>query len=93
MQLLSCLCLLNGLVENIFLDNILMRDIVNKAFTFSLYYANKPVGGKADKDTSAEDAIPPVTEETPCFRNIFLDNIICTALRELSISTVCQRCQ
>ena len=66
-----------GLVENIFLDNIRMRDIVNEAFTFSLYYANKPVGGKADKDTSAEDAVPPVTEETPCFRNIFLDNIIC----------------
>lgn len=66
-----------GLVENIYLDNIRMINIAEDAFTFSLYYANKPVGGKADKDSSAEDAVPPVTEETPCFRNIFLDNIIC----------------
>lgn len=66
-----------GLVENIFIDNIRMLNIAKEAFTFSLYYANKPVGGKADNDTSAADAIPPVTEETPCFRSIFLDNIIC----------------
>lgn len=66
-----------GLVENIYLDNIRMINIAEDAFTFSLYYANKPVGGKADKDTSADDAVPPVTEETPCFRNIFLDHIIC----------------
>lgn len=66
-----------GLVENIYLDNIRMRNIAEDAFTFSLYYANKPVGGKADADTSSEDAIPEVTEETPCFRNIYLNDIIC----------------
>ena len=66
-----------GLVRNIFLDNIRMINISGDAFTFSLYYANKPVGGKADKNTSAEDAVPPVTEETPCFKDIFLDNIVC----------------
>ena len=54
-----------------------MINIAGDAFTFSLYYANKPIGGKADKNTSAEDAVPPVTEETPCFKDIFLDNIIC----------------
>ena len=54
-----------------------MNNIAEDAFTFTLYYANKPVGGKADKATSAEDAIPPVTEETPCFKDIFLDNIVC----------------
>ena len=66
-----------GLVRNIFLDNIRMNNIAEDAFTCTLYYANKPVGGKADKATSAEDAIPPVTEETPCFKDIFLDNIVC----------------
>lgn len=66
-----------GLVENIYLNDIRMRNIAEDAFTFSLYYANKPVGGKADADTSADDDVPPVTEETPCFRNIYLDNIIC----------------
>ena len=54
-----------------------MHNIVGEAFSFSLYYANKPVGGKADKNTSADDAVPPVTEETPCFKDIFLDNIVC----------------
>lgn len=66
-----------GVVENIYIDNIRMMNIVEDAFIFNLYYANKPVGGKADDDTSAADAIPPVTEETPCFKNIFLEDIVC----------------
>ena len=66
-----------GVVRNIFLDNIRMNNIAEDAFTFSLFYANKPIGGKADKDTSAQDAIPEVTEETPCFKDIYLDNIVC----------------
>lgn len=66
-----------GVVENIYIDNVRMMNIVEDAFIFNLYYANKPVGGKADGDTSAEDAVPPVTEETPCFKNIFLEDIVC----------------
>lgn len=66
-----------GVVENIYVNNINMVDIKGEAFTFSLYYANKPVAGKADKDSSVADAIPPVTEETPCFRNLYISNITC----------------
>lgn len=66
-----------GLVEKIYIDNIRMINIAEDAFIFNLYYANKPVGGKADSDTSAEDAVPPVTEETPCFKNIYLEDITC----------------
>lgn len=66
-----------GIVENIYVNNINMVDIKGDAFTFDLYYANKPVVGKADGDTSAADAIPQVTEETPCFRNLFISNITC----------------
>lgn len=66
-----------GVVENIYVENINMVDIKGDAFTFDLYYANKPVAGKADEDTSAKDAVPPVTEETPCFRNLFISNITC----------------
>lgn len=66
-----------GIVENIFINNINMVDIKGDAFTFDLYYANKPVAGAADKDTSSKDAVPAVTEETPCFRNLFISNIIC----------------
>lgn len=64
-------------MENIYVENINMVDIKGDAFTFDLYYANKPVAGKADEDTSAKDAVPPVTEETPCFRNLFISNITC----------------
>lgn len=66
-----------GIVENIFIENIRMVNIAEDAFTFSLYYANKPVVGKQDGDSSAADAIPPVTEETPCFKNLFISNITC----------------
>ncbi len=66
-----------GVVENIYIDDIRMVNIAEDAFTFSLYYANKPVAGQADKDSSDADAIPPVTEETPCFRNLYISNITC----------------
>ena len=66
-----------GIVENIYVENINMVDIKGDAFTFDLYYANKPVAGKADNTTSEADAVPPVTEETPCFRNLYISNIIC----------------
>ena len=66
-----------GVVENIFVSNINMVDIAGDAFTFDLYYANKPLAGKQDATTSSADAIPPVTEETPCFKNLYISNIIC----------------
>lgn len=66
-----------GVVENIYIDHINMVDIATDAFTFDLYYANKPVAGKADKDSSSADEVPAVSEETPCFRNLYISNIVC----------------
>ncbi len=66
-----------GVVENIFIENIYMVDIKGDAFTFDLYYANKPVAGKSDNDSSAKDAVPAVTEETPCFKNLYISNVFC----------------
>lgn len=66
-----------GVIENIYIDQINMTSISGDAFTFDLYYSNKPVGGKADKDASASDPVPAVTEETPCFRNLYISNVIC----------------
>ena len=66
-----------GIVENIYVNHINMVDIKGDAFTFDLYYANKPVAGKADDDSSSKDAVPAVTEETPCFRNLFISDITC----------------
>ncbi len=66
-----------GVVENIYMNNINMVDIKGDAFTFDLYYANKPVAGQADNDSSSKDAVPAVTEETPCFKNLYISNIVC----------------
>lgn len=66
-----------GVVENIHINNIYMTNIAGDAFTFDLYYGNKPVMGNADADSSPKDAIPAVTEETPAFRNLHIQNVIC----------------
>ena len=51
-----------------------MTDIPGDAINFNLYY-----GGKSplDETASTETNFPPVTEETPQFRDIHLENIIC----------------
>lgn len=51
-----------GVVEDIRVDNIVMKNIKEEAFVLSLFY---------DKDTKQE----PVTEKTPIFRNIHMSNI------------------
>jgi hypothetical protein len=70
-----------GVVETIYISNIHMVNIKEDAFTFDLYYANKPVAGKADAETSAADAVPAVTEETPAFRKLYISNIVCQGAR------------
>ncbi len=55
-----------GVVENIYVRNVSMYDIVNEAFLFDLYYMG------ANSETSA----PPVDETTPVFRNIFVRDIV-----------------
>lgn len=51
-----------GVVEEIRVDNIVMNDIQKNAFIFDLFY---------DKESKQE----PVTERTPCFRNIHIANV------------------
>jgi polygalacturonase len=50
-----------GIVEEIRVDNIVMKDIKIEAFTFDLFY------GKTKEDS--------VNEGTPCFRNIHISNV------------------
>ena len=56
-----------GLVDNIFIKNIYMKDIVNEAILFNTYYEN------SSKDVKAV----PVNDKTPIFKNIFIDSIYC----------------
>lgn len=67
-----------GVVENIFIDGINMYNIAGNALIFNLYY-----GGKAPLDVDGKpipaesQTIPAVTEETPSFRNITMENVFC----------------
>jgi polygalacturonase len=65
-----------GVVENIFVRNIAMKDIVHDAILFDMYYFMKPPAKLADGQ-AAPEAIPAVTEATPRFRNFILSNIVC----------------
>lgn len=60
-----------GVVENIYIRNIYMKDIVGEAIFFDMYYFAKPPAA------GQEEAVPPVTEATPQFRNMEISNIVC----------------
>jgi hypothetical protein len=60
-----------GVVENIYIANIRMKDIMHDAILFDMYYFTKPPAANEPQQT------PPVTEATPRFRNFHIDNVIC----------------
>ncbi len=60
-----------GVVHNIFINDIQMMDIPNEAILFDLFYEGNP-----DENNSIA-FIPPVTDETPIFREIYFKNITC----------------
>ena len=68
-----------GVVENIYIQDILMTDIPTDPLLFDLYYGGK---GTTDDDYTemqdTEEVIPQVTIETPAFKNIFIKNIVST---------------
>jgi polygalacturonase len=64
-----------GVVEKIRITNVRMTDITSDAINCNLYY-----GGQAPSDETAgtvETNTPPVTEGTPQFRDIQIENVIC----------------
>ena len=67
-----------GIVENIFIRNISMTDIKTDAITFNMYYGGKSVAEMlADGDNPDNTTKAPVTEETPIFRNIDIQDVVC----------------
>lgn len=54
-----------GIVENIYINNINMFDIVHEPLSFNLYYFTKK-----------SDQVPAVDETTPMFRNIYIKDIV-----------------
>lgn len=72
-----------GVVENIYISDINMIDIPAEPILFDLYYSgNSPIPEGDEKVSPADKAkmatmIPPVTDETPSFRDIFMKNVTC----------------
>mgnify|MGYP002857545751 CR=1 FL=1 len=67
-----------GIVENIYINGISMTDIKTDALTFNMYYGGKSVAEMlADGDNPDNTTKAPVTEETPIFRNINIENVVC----------------
>lgn len=67
-----------GIVENIYIEDIYMFDIVTDSFLFDLFYGGKSASESlADGDeTPKEEQLLPVTEETPVFRNIYVKDLV-----------------
>jgi DNA sulfur modification protein DndE len=63
-----------GVVENISMSNIRMVDIVHEAIGFTFSYGGKAPG---EETATAATKVPPVTEETPRFRDMHFENVIC----------------
>jgi polygalacturonase len=72
-----------GVVENIYISDIKMINIPSEAILFDLYYTGNSPIPEGDEKVSPEQKkkmaalIPEVTEETPSFKNIFIENVRC----------------
>lgn len=68
-----------GLVENIYVSDIYMFDIVTDSFLFDLFYGGKSASESledGDEVQTSNQMIPNATAETPSFRNIYVKNIV-----------------
>lgn len=64
-----------GVVENLRVNNLVMRNIQGTAFIFNLFYW----GGSAE--------VEPVTERTPIFRNIHISNVTGVGVNQVCAMT------
>jgi polygalacturonase len=67
-----------GLVENVFINNIFMKDIPGEAILFDMYYeAVDPIPAAGEKRQPPKVEALPVTEKTPQFQNFYISNVVC----------------
>jgi polygalacturonase len=87
-----------GIVENVFIRNIAMKDIVGEAILFDMYYdAKDPIVLAGESREVPKVETFPVSEATPQFKNFYIQNVACNGaekaifvrgLPEMSISDV-----
>ncbi len=67
-----------GVVENIFIQDIYMKDIVGDAISFDMYYAAQdPVALVGEKRELPKVEFKPVDVTTPQFRDFTISHIVC----------------
>jgi hypothetical protein len=67
-----------GVVENIFIKDIYMKDIPGEAILFDMYYAARdPIALSGEKRELPKTEFKPVDETTPVFRNFHISNVYC----------------
>ncbi|RYY48130.1 MAG: glycoside hydrolase family 28 protein [Chitinophagaceae bacterium] len=67
-----------GVVENIFINNISMKNIPGEAILFDMYYmAKDPIVLAGETRETPKVELLPVTEATPQFKNIYIKNMVC----------------
>ena len=67
-----------GIVENIFISNITMKDIPGEAILFDMYYAAQdPIPLAGEKREPPKVEVQPVSEATPQFQNFYIKNVVC----------------
>jgi len=67
-----------GVVENIFIKDIYMKDIPGEAILFDMYYmAKDPVPLVGEKRELPKVEMKAVDETTPIFRNFYINNVYC----------------
>ncbi len=63
-----------GVVEKIYISNVRMTDIATDAIGFDMYYSGQ---GPGEGGESASAEIVPVSEKTPQFRDVYIEDVIC----------------
>ena len=72
-----------GIVKNIYINNINMKDIVAEAILFDMYYAAQdPVVLVGEKREAPKVVMLPVNETTPQFQNFYVSNIVCNGAQK-----------
>ena len=67
-----------GVVENIFVKDIYMKDIPAEAILFDMYYmAKDPVALVGEKRELPKVELKPADESTPVFKNFYISNVYC----------------
>ncbi len=72
-----------GVVEDVFIKNVYMKDIPGEAILFDMYYeAVDPVPAAGEERQPPPVEMRRVTEETPQFRNFHISNIHCDGAKK-----------